>query len=113
MDKNNNLLCRECLEKFGETLGEEIWEKINSVFDSLPLAATINKKIFCCHGGVPPPWLCPSASEINNIPMVIQIPEDQSQLAWNLMWNDPISVSQNEIGSENRLIIQFPTFTEG
>jgi hypothetical protein len=38
-------LCRECLVKFGEAIGKEIWEAINSVFDVLPLAAVIDEKV--------------------------------------------------------------------
>lgn len=45
--------------------------------------------MFCCHGGIPPPWLCPKASAINDIPSPLSLPDQQSQLAWNLMWNDP------------------------
>lgn len=83
---------RECMEKFGNTLGNRVWTAINNVFDVLPLAAVIDSKIFCCHGGVPPPWLCTKYETINTIPCPLPLPEEQSQLAWNLLWNDPIKV---------------------
>lgn len=40
-------ISRECLEKFGESLGKRVWERINSVFDLMPLAATIDDKVNC------------------------------------------------------------------
>lgn len=49
-------------------------------------------KIFCCHGGIPPPWVCSDLSHIENIPVPLPMPENQSELAWNLMWNDPVRV---------------------
>lgn len=63
---------------------------INDVFDVLPLAAVIDDSVFCCHGGIPPPWLCPVTSAIKDIPIVLPEPQDQSYLAWELMWNDPV-----------------------
>ncbi|XP_044758382.1 uncharacterized protein LOC123316391 [Coccinella septempunctata] len=80
----------ECQNKFGERLGAEVWSAVNSTFDFLPVAAIIDNSIFCCHGGIPPPWLCPVVSCINEIPMPLNQPDEQSALAWEIMWNDPI-----------------------
>ena len=76
--------------KFGEKLGSFVFNIIHDVFDVLPLAAVIDGTVFCCHGGIPPPWLCPAVTAINDIPAVLTEPQDQSALAWELMWNDPI-----------------------
>ncbi|KAJ9584056.1 hypothetical protein L9F63_021593, partial [Diploptera punctata] len=81
---------KECMTKFGNVMGKEVWERVNDVFDSLPVAATIDGRLFCCHGGIPPPWLCPVVSVINSVPCPLNNPCQQSDLAWNLMWNDPI-----------------------
>ncbi|KAJ3663204.1 hypothetical protein Zmor_007508 [Zophobas morio] len=81
---------KECKLKFGEKLGSFVFNIIHDVFDVLPLAAVIDGTVFCCHGGIPPPWLCPAVTAINDIPAVLTEPQDQSALAWELMWNDPI-----------------------
>ncbi len=52
--------------RFGEIVGEEIWEECNRVFDRLPLAAVIDHDIFCVHGGIPRP-LKGSNSRIQDI----------------------------------------------
>ncbi|XP_023026420.1 uncharacterized protein isoform X2 [Leptinotarsa decemlineata] len=81
---------KECILKMGEKLGNEVWMAVNNAFDTMPVAAVIDGKLFCCHGGVPPPWLCPVISAINDIPVPLSQPDAQSSLAWELMWNDPV-----------------------
>ena len=49
----------ESLRKYGSA---EIWKICNEIFDLLPLAAVINNKIFCVHGG-----LSPTAISINDV----------------------------------------------
>ncbi|CAF1064943.1 unnamed protein product [Rotaria sordida] len=84
---------RECILRFQETEGNKVWETINSVFDVLPLAAVIDDQILCVHGGIPSPTSCPGdfISTVNRIPIPLYAPEKQSDLAWQLMWNDPKS----------------------
>lgn len=80
----------ECIIKFGEQQGRIVWETVNTVFDHMPIAAVIDGKLFCCHGGIPPPWLCPSVEAINRIPKPLAHPDLKSPLAWEILWNDPI-----------------------
>lgn len=83
----------ECIKKFGEILGKEIWEAINECFDVMPVAAVVDGKVFCAHGGIQPPWLGEGLiSSINDIPIPLANPEKESPLAWELMWSDPIRV---------------------
>ncbi|KAH9659513.1 serine/threonine-protein phosphatase BSL3 [Citrus sinensis] len=42
----------ECIERMGERDGIWAWHRINRLFNWLPLAALIEKKIICMHGGI-------------------------------------------------------------
>lgn len=51
---------RQCKAKFGPE-GGAVWTSVNNAFDCLPLAATIDRAVFCTHGGIPRPPLPPHA----------------------------------------------------
>ncbi|KAG1666120.1 hypothetical protein FOA52_010910 [Chlamydomonas sp. UWO 241] len=42
----------ECLERLGDDAGVWVWRRINDLFNYLPLAASIESKILCMHGGI-------------------------------------------------------------
>ncbi|KAH6933288.1 hypothetical protein HPB50_014001 [Hyalomma asiaticum] len=87
----------ECVNKFGDRVGAEVWEQINACFDVMPIAAVVDTKVFCVHGGIPPPWLGGGyLAAINQIPKPLNDPESQSSLAWELMWSDPISTEADQ-----------------
>ena len=68
-----------------------IFEAVNEVFDALPIAAVVDDRILCVHGGIPSPQSCPGPfeQEAKGIPCPLKDPETSSALAWELMWSDP------------------------
>lgn len=65
-----------------------VWKTFIDVFNCLPLAATINDKIFCVHGGISPELR--SLSQINKqVVRPTDIPD--SGLVTDLLWSDPDS----------------------
>lgn len=42
-----------CEALLGKKIGKTIWKQFNEAFEWMPIAATIDDRIFCCHGGIP------------------------------------------------------------
>lgn len=75
----------ECVERMGE-YGLFIWQRINQVFNWLPLAAHVENKILCMHGGI--------GRSINRIKQieVLYRPLTMEQggvVLMDLLWSDP------------------------
>lgn len=76
----------ECIERLGEQAGVYVWRRINELFNYLPLAATIESKILCMHGGI---GRC-----INKIEQIAELKrpvtmEDGGPVLMDLLWSDP------------------------
>ncbi|MCO5566287.1 hypothetical protein L7F22_019963 [Adiantum nelumboides] len=76
----------ECIERMGENDGIWAWHRINQLFNWLPLAAIIEKKIICMHGGI--------GRSINHVEQIesLQRPitmEAGSVVLMDLLWSDP------------------------
>jgi len=76
----------ECIERLGEVDGLNIWRMLNSVFNWLPLAALIEDKILCMHGGI--------GRDINTIDDIARLErpltmEKGGQTLMDLLWSDP------------------------
>jgi serine/threonine-protein phosphatase PP1 catalytic subunit len=63
----------------------EIWEKFNEVFQWLPLAAVVSKKIFCVHGGISRELHL--VSDITAVKRPLEVPD--SGFVADLLWADP------------------------
>ena len=92
----------QCKDRFGNELGEEVWEECNCAFDRLPLSAVIDHDIFCIHGGIPRP-VCEYENEIQailEIPKVASVmpaysyeEEWMRTVASDCLWSDPAPAS--------------------
>ncbi|GAX81721.1 hypothetical protein CEUSTIGMA_g9149.t1 [Chlamydomonas eustigma] len=76
----------ECLERLGDDQGVWVWRRINDLFNFLPLAASIEGKILCMHGGI--------GRSIHKIEQIAAIPrpvtmEDGGPILMDLLWSDP------------------------
>lgn len=76
----------ECLRKYGSV---NVWRYCTEIFDYLALAAIIDNKIFCVHGG-----LSPTISTLDEIRMIDrkqEVPHDGAMA--DLMWSDPDDIT--------------------
>lgn len=62
-----------------------MWKTFTDCFNCLPIAAIIDEKIFCCHGGLSPDLQ--SMEQIRRIMRPTDVP-DQGLLC-DLLWSDP------------------------
>ncbi|KAL6450306.1 PPG1 Serine/threonine-protein phosphatase PP2A-like PPG1 [Candida maltosa Xu316] len=63
----------------------DVWTYITDLFDYLPLGATIDGKIFACHGGLSPS--CQQLDQIRAVDRFREIPHDG--IMADLVWSDP------------------------
>uniref|UniRef100_A0A915L252 Serine/threonine-protein phosphatase n=1 Tax=Romanomermis culicivorax TaxID=13658 RepID=A0A915L252_ROMCU len=83
---------------------KQLWNKIQQTFAYLPVAALINRKIFCLHGGLSPDLIAINKVTINKELKAPQISPDHGLLC-DLVWSDPDS---NIVGwAENNRGISF------
>ncbi|EMS55151.1 Serine/threonine-protein phosphatase BSL1-like protein [Triticum urartu] len=76
----------ECIERMGESDGIWAWTRFNQLFNYLPLAAMIEKKIICMHGGI--------GRSINSVEQIEKIERPitmdvGSIVLMDLLWSDP------------------------
>jgi len=63
----------------------KLWKVFSDVFNSLPVAAIIDEKIFCMHGGLSPELK--NLEQIKNIMRPTDVPD--TGLLCDLLWSDP------------------------
>jgi serine/threonine-protein phosphatase PP1 catalytic subunit len=78
----------ECKRRLGSN---KLWRSFIDVFNTLPIAAVINEKIFCVHGGLSPQL--EDFKQIQDIKRPTDVP-DKGLLA-DLLWSDPDALVKN------------------
>ncbi|KAG6703734.1 hypothetical protein I3842_07G100600 [Carya illinoinensis] len=76
----------ECIERMGENDGIWAWTRFNQLFNCLPLAALIEKKIICMHGGIG--RSIHSVEQIEKLERPITM-DAGSIILMDLLWSDP------------------------
>ena len=94
----------ECEERLNDDLEAEfsVFQTINRFFEWLPLAAVIENKILCLHGGIGKKLA--SISEIENLKRPIEIVHEVSnakeQILIDILWSDPTD-NDKELGIQS------------
>lgn len=71
----------ECKRRYSVKL----WKTFTDCFNCLPVAAVVEKKIFCCHGGLSPDLM--TLDQIRKVSRPTDIPD--TGLLCDLLWADP------------------------
>lgn len=65
-----------------------LWKAFSDVFNCMPVAAVVDDKIFCCHGGLSPHLLAPGGLDsIRRLARPSDVPDEG--LMSDLLWSDP------------------------
>uniref|UniRef100_A0A6B2L7R6 Serine/threonine-protein phosphatase n=1 Tax=Arcella intermedia TaxID=1963864 RepID=A0A6B2L7R6_9EUKA len=97
----------QCLSFGGlEGEGRLLWKWMNNVFEWMPIAGVLDNKIFCCHGGLPRLILTKSnvLELVASIPRPlkdVEIKNEASFLALDLLWSDPAVAEREEEVNKN------------
>ncbi|KAG4120127.1 hypothetical protein ERO13_D11G123800v2 [Gossypium hirsutum] len=76
----------ECIERMGENDGIWAWTRFNQLFNCIPLAALIEKKIICMHGGIG--RSIHAVEQIEKLERPITM-DAGSIVLMDLLWSDP------------------------
>ncbi|XVF57531.1 hypothetical protein PTKIN_Ptkin06aG0213100 [Pterospermum kingtungense] len=89
----------ECKRRFNVRL----WKIFTDCFNSLPVAALIDEKILCMHGGLSPEL--ENLDQINEIQRPTEVPD--SGLLCDLLWSDPDSKLEGWADSDRGISCTF------
>jgi len=88
---------RQVLSLISNSQGLTLWNRMNEVFNYLPLTCIIDGKLFCVHGGIP--RIVATYSDGNFLSEIKEIPRPipnvyTSYLLFDLLWADPATADE-------------------
>eukprot|EP00931_Biecheleriopsis_adriatica_P055384 TRINITY_DN32731_c0_g1_i1.p1 TRINITY_DN32731_c0_g1~~TRINITY_DN32731_c0_g1_i1.p1 ORF type:complete len:679 (+),score=132.65 TRINITY_DN32731_c0_g1_i1:162-2198(+) len=88
----------DCTRKFAAQ-GDDIWERVNDVFEFLPIAALVEGAILCIHGGIGDSIT--TLDDLRGIPKPIQVVGEinerttrRDRMVLDALWSDPTDNDQ-------------------
>jgi len=89
---------------FAKKTATKLWEEFNNTFEFMPLTATIDDKIFCCHGGIPriiqnelkPNQLVQWIKQIERPLKDDEVDESEDFIALDILWSDPATEEEEQ-----------------
>ena len=97
----------ECANRLGEDVASptSVYSKLNLLFDWLPLAATIDNKILCLHGGIG--QALKELQQVRQLERPLEVVHEaispEEQLLVDILWSDPTD-NDEETGIQNNYI---------
>ena len=97
----------ECQVRLGEDPNDQksIFNRINNMFEYLPLAALVEEKIICLHGGIGSTLV--NIQQIDDLPrpleVIHEVSNEMQQLVVDILWSDPTD-SDQELGIQPNVI---------
>lgn len=80
-----------------------MWKLFTDLFNNLPIAALIDEKIFCMHGGLSPELN--SLEQVRNIMRPTDVPD--TGLICDLLWSDPDKMADGWMDSDRGISYTF------
>merc|ERR1719331_3724568 len=78
-----------CTNRFGDQVGEQVLQTYSKLFNQLPLASLVGRRILVVHGGIGNgQW---TLDELRAVKRPLTHSDLQArEFVWNMLWSDPI-----------------------